>query len=300
MKKNIRLNPECISCLIKKQIGNYPDGASRSDKIEYMKKIMRLIADASEYVSAPEIMDDVYRIQDEMFGCKKDYSDIKSYFNKLMLSMLPALKKKVDRSEDMLKTAVKIVMAGNYIDFGAMNNVDENKLLSLIESADKTEIDEKQYIQFKNDIVSSENLVYLTDNCGEIVLDKLLMTVIKNINPDIKITAVVRGEPVLNDATVSDANEIGLDEVAEVTGNGDSVGGTCLERISEEAMSIIKNADMIISKGQGNFETLNRCGMNVYYIFMCKCDMFAKRFNVDLYSGMLINDRTVSDILDNM
>ena len=96
------------------------------------------------------------------------------------------------------------------------------------------------------------------------------MTVIKNINPDIKITAVVRGEPVLNDATVSDANEIGLDEVAEVTGNGDSVGGTCLERISEEARGILKNADMIISKGQGNFETLNRCGMNVYYIFMCK------------------------------
>ena len=105
------------------------------------------------------------------------------------------------------------------------------------------------------------------------------------------ITQISGGKPVLNDATMEDAVQVGLDKAAQVIGNGTDVAGTCLEELSEQALDVINTADVMIAKGQGNFETLQKCGKNIYYIFMCKCDMFAKRFNVPKYTGVLINDK---------
>ena len=100
----------------------------------------------------------------------------------------------------------------------------------------------------------------------------------------------VRGTDVLNDATLVDAKQVKMDEIAPVMGNGSGVAGTCLNKISSAALGKIENADVIIAKGQGNFETLRLCGKNIYYIFMCKCNFFAERFGVPQYSGMLVND----------
>ena len=97
----------------------------------------------------------------------------------------------------------------------------------------------------------------------------------------------------LNDATIEDAKQIGLTESVSVVENGSSIAGTCLDEISEETLKIIQNADVMISKGQGNFETLYGCGLNVYYLFMCKCVLFADRFQKKLFDGMLINDKSV-------
>ena len=94
----------------------------------------------------------------------------------------------------------------------------------------------------------------------------------------------------LNDATVEDAKQIELDKLVPIVDNGSAIAGTCLDKISSQSRSIIDQADVIISKGQANFETLSYCGKNVYYIFLCKCEMFADRFKVPLYSGMFVND----------
>ncbi len=139
-------------------------------------------------------------------------------------------------------------------------------------------------------MINAKKLVYLTDNCGEIVMDKLLLRRIHAINPAREMTVVTRGAPVLNDATMEDALNCGLDEHARVTHNGSGIAGTCLERISKEAREVIDAADVIIAKGQANFETLRRCGKNVYYIFLCKCELYARRFGVPRLQGMLIRD----------
>lgn len=112
--------------------------------------------------------------------------------------------------------------------------------------------------------------------------------------PHLCAEVIVRRIPVLNDATKDDAAQVGIDKILPVINNGTGIAGTCLELISEEALSKINKADVIIAKGQGNFETMRYCVKNVYYIFMCKCQMFADRFNVPLYSGMLVTDLRLS------
>lgn len=288
-----RLNPECIRCLIKKQLDSYPEKASNSEKIKYMQEILEIISQAPQSMSAPEIVSEIYNVQRKMFGTNQDYTETKRYFNNLMLEIEKDLADEIVKSEDQLKTAVQYVMTGNYIDFGAMDKVDENKLRELLSNARNIEVNGNEFQALQSDLMNAKYLVYLTDNCGEIVLDKLLISVIRELNPALDITAIVRGSDVLNDATLIDARQVALTDIVKVIGNGSNIAGTCLNKISPEALQAIDNADVIISKGQGNFETLNRCGRNIYYMFMCKCKMFADRFRVPKYSGILINDKTL-------
>ena len=168
---------------------------------------------------------------------------------------------------------------------------------SLLWNTSDTMIDDMAYQALKTDLSKAKKLVYLTDNCGEIVTDKLFIKVIQNIYPDIAVTAIVRGGDILNDATMEDAKQVGLTDIAHVIDNGNNIAGTWLEDVSVQAMNEINNADIIISKGQANFESLNQCGKNIYYAFMCKCDLFANRFNVPMFHGILVNDKTAGIIL---
>ena len=111
--------------------------------------------------------------------------------------------------------------------------------------------------------------------------------------PQLNITVIVRGYPVVNDATMEDAEEIGLTDIVKVTGNGSNVGGTWFPGLSNEARTLLEQADVILAKGQGNFETMNDCGLNVYYLFLCKCDLFQRRFHAKALQGMFLNERRI-------
>ena len=111
--------------------------------------------------------------------------------------------------------------------------------------------------------------------------------------PQLDIAVIVRGQDVLNDATMEDAKEVGLTEIVKVIGNGSAIAGNSLGYISAEAEELIRTADVVISKGQGNFESLNGCGLNIYYLFLCKCDWFVRRFKMKRLAGILINDRNL-------
>ena len=291
IKKPLRLKPECISCLLKSRLDFAPEDTPVEKKIEYMQKVLRAISEMELHESAPIVVKVINEIQEEMFGVKEDFTDIKVYFNDLMMTKVPELQKNLETAEDSLKLAIQYAITGNYIDFGAMNHVDETILQKYIEDAKNVAVNETEYEALQKDISEAKNIVYLTDNCGEIVLDKLLMAEIVKRNPNAKVTAVVRGADVLNDATVADAAQVRLEEVAEVMGNGSGIAGTFLDDISDEAKELLNNADVILAKGQANFETMQECGLNVYYIFMCKCEMFAKRFGVPRFTGMLLNDK---------
>jgi Uncharacterized conserved protein len=125
------------------------------------------------------------------------------------------------------------------------------------------------------------------------VLDKILLEIIKESYPELNITVVVRGKPVVNDATLEDAQMVGLTDLVRVIGNGTEVGGTYLEEIDKQVLALIQSADLIISKGQGNFETLHGCGLNIYYIFLCKCEWFVKRFKLEKFKGVFVNERNI-------
>lgn len=286
----VRLNHECIGCLLNKYLKKLPENATESEKLSYSKELLKIMYDADEFTSAPELNEQITALQKRFFGVADDYGDIKRHFNALMLSKEEEIFKKITNSDEPLKTAVKYAMLGNYIDFAAMENVDENKLSNMLLNVDGIKLDKTEYENLKCELENAKNLVYLTDNCGEIALDKLLVKSIKKEYPEINVQVIVRGTDVLNDATLVDAKQVKMDEIAPVMGNGSGVAGTCLNKISSAALGKIENADVIIAKGQGNFETLRLCGKNIYYIFMCKCNFFAERFGVPQYSGMLVND----------
>lgn len=137
---------------------------------------------------------------------------------------------------------------------------------------------------------SARNLVYITDNAGEIVLDKIFLKQLKSKYTDLNIKIIVRGEPILNDATVEDIKTIGLDKLFKIIPNRTNIPGTSLKHISAEALSCINNADVIIAKGQGNFETLRGCNKNIFYLFLCKCKLFTEKFGVRQFTAVIKNE----------
>ena len=285
-----RLNSECVNCLVNKYLKKIPENTEESQKLKYMQRVLNIVAEAKVWQSAPEIVPKITAAQKEIFGVSEDFTEIKQYFNSLMLGLEPQLENNILNSKEPLKLAFLYAMLGNYIDFGAMLSVDENKLKELLKNAEELTVDDNEFGLLKDDLKKSKKLIYITDNCGEVVLDKLFIKAILKEYPNISVEAIVRGEDVLNDATLTDAKQVFLDKLVTVTGNGTNIAGTCLSKLPEGIKTKIDNADIIISNGQANFETLRYCGKNIYYIFMCKCQMFADRFGVPKLSGMLLND----------
>ena len=288
--QNIRLNEECINCIISKYLKDYPEDAGHEARLSYIQGALKILAEAKITESAPELVEKVALVREKIFGSQKDFSEIKKHFNSLVMSLEDEIYEKIQAGNDIVKTALKYSMMGNYIDFGVLENVDEKKLMGFLDKAPEVEINEAEFKQFKKELESARKMVFLTDNCGEVVLDKLLTKAIRSRFPDLSVEVIVRGLPVLNDATMDDAKQVRFSDVASVSDNGTAIAGTCLDRISHDARQKIDEADLILAKGQGNFETLRYCKKNVYYAFMCKCKMFAEKFGVPQYTGMFIND----------
>ena len=286
-----RLHSECISCMTKVHLNKYPKEISEEQKVEYMQQVLKILAEAPKHYGAPVIVRTIQKVQEEMFGIKQNYEEIKRYYNDIMLAHEEQVKNKIKQSEDPIKTAIQYAMIGNYIDFGARINVNEEQLAELLNNPEQFIVNENQYKELTIDLSKAKKLVYLTDNCGEIVMDKLLIGQFQKKYPDLEVTVLVRGEEVINDATMEDAVQIDLNKMARVIPNGTDIAGTWLEELSEEARLVLEGADVIISKGQGNFETLRKCGLNIYYIFLCKCNLFANTFNVPKLTGMLLHEK---------
>lgn len=292
----MKLGGCCIHCLINSnwnRIKGFPDEVRNP----YMHAVTRILADAAGTDTPPAAIARIQDLRRDLLGTTDNYKDVKRQFNDLMLKEAPALRERIDRSSDPLAEAMGIAMAGNYIDFGAIKNVSTEKLAELLTKEDLSRLPPDEYSIFRGELTKAKRLAYLTDNCGEIVLDRLLIETILQQYPNILVTAVVRGAPVVNDATTEDAIEAGLDRVAEIVSNGTRIGGTQLDAIAEDARRAIEAADLVISKGQGNFETLSGSRLNIYYLFLCKCPMFTDRFGMPLYQSVFANDLRLDDRL---
>ena len=288
-----RWNSYCTQCLLKKHLTNYPDTATEEERLTYIRRLFSILTEIAPGESSPVIVNRILTLQKEMFDQFVDYTDIKKHFNQLMLEQEDWIYADISSAADPIRRALQYVMKGNYIDFGVLSDVNSEKLMELLSQAKDQTIDEQIFEELMQDLTSAKNMVLLTDNCGEIVLDKLLIRTIMSQFPDLQIHVIVRGGHALNDATMEDACQVGLPDLVKVIGNGTCLQGTYLPDISKEARDLLEQADVILSKGQGNFESLQYCGLNIYYLFLCKCDLFTKRFHTHLYNGILTNDRYV-------
>jgi uncharacterized protein with ATP-grasp and redox domains len=218
---------------------------------------------------------------------KDPFKDIKQEYNTIALSIYSQLKKQVKHSSDPLWTASRLAIAGNVIDFGIFTSVD---ILGTIERALNSPIPVDHYESFEKSIERNEEVLYLLDNAGEIVFDRILIEEL--IEKGKKVIAVVKGEPVLNDCTMEDAEQVGLKNVCEIIDNGSDCVGTILEMTSAEFNKIFSNSKLIISKGQGNFETLYDTDYikekESYFLFQSKCDVVSKELGLSKGSMLLM------------
>lgn len=202
------------------------------------------------------------------------YKEIKRQSNDLAISSVGKFQKIIDGSSSPLEKAIQIASAANIIDFGANHSVDvEEELQSLSDIA----FDCYNITEFKNRLAGSSTLLYLCDNCGEIVFDMPLIREIQSEYPDLRITAVFRDKAIINDATLEDAEAVGFTSLVPCISSGSVYPGTVLPETSNEFRALYDSADMIISKGQGNFETLLPTGdKRTFFLLRIKCEYMAQ------------------------
>lgn len=282
MKSNI----ECIPCIISQgiktcRIVNADEGLL----LNIVKKIMVELQDANLDTTPPELSRNAWNIMNKELGNKDPYRNIKDYYNKEILQVEPKLQQIVDQDDDPFYTALKLVITGNIIDFGAKTHVDKDLVFKMINEVKKAPmvIDDSQTLFDK--ISRSQQLLYIGDNAGEIVFDKVFIRFLKKHYPNLHVTFAVRGAPIINDVTREDAITTGMDKWAEIIDSNDNTPGTVLEKAGVEFVDHFNHAEVIIAKGQGNFESLSNINNpNLFHLFMAKCRMVAEELGVEQLS----------------
>ena len=280
----MRINDSCAACLYDKQ-------KNKADDPKYLARIRELLDNRGEDDTSPYMVYMFNKVHEEFFGAGADYTQVKKTYNDLVLGMEENLRAEIKNAADPIAKALVMARIGNYIDFGAMNHVDTETFLGLFRDTELREDEKKTYESFLQACARAESFLLLCDNCGEIVLDKLLIEQLSLRFPQLKFYAMVRGGSILNDVTEEDAKYVGLDQAAEIVSNGAPVGGTIYSLLPEEARSVLDGADVILSKGQGNYESLSGRGYHVFYALLCKCDLFTSRFDVPRLTGIFVEEK---------
>lgn len=280
---------DCYPCLLRQALDSVRvSTADEARQRELLVRVMGLLSRMPPGRTPPQLAQATHRMVREMTGNPDPYAEIKRHYNEKALDLLEGCRRMVRESADPLETAVRLSVAGNVIDFGGgWTAFDlENELRAVLESSFAA----WDYDRFRRDAGRARSLLFLGDNTGEIVLDRLLVETLRRVS-GAEITFVVRGEPVLNDATLEDARFVGLDRVVRVMGNGSDAPGTVLDEVCPEVREAIARADVILSKGQGNFETLNEQPGNIYFLFKVKCAVVARLTGAEQGSYMLLRSR---------
>lgn len=273
---------DCFPCFLRQTIialKQITDDPAVQEPV--IREVISLIRDADTSRPPAYTTTFLHRLIRSRMG-QDPFMHIKDVYNRLAMGLYPELKDRVRRSRDPLQTAARLAISGNVIDFGIFTSVDiENSIRQALEE----HIAVDDYLSFRQDVAGAQEVLYLLDNAGEVVFDRLLIEELLRAGKKVK--AVVKGSPVLNDVTASDANQAGLTDLCEIVDNGSDAVGTILEWTSPEFRSRYQSAELIISKGQGNFETLWGNGKETYFLFQSKCEVVSKELGLSPGSMLL-------------
>ena len=288
----MRLNDECILCLLKRHTDTARKLGSEEQVTAFTRDLMRVLCDGPAEMASPYYSPDIAKLFTEYFGLSDDrFAEEKRLSNQYVMERFDRIQAMVRSAADPLYAGLQGAILGNYIDFSALQGeVSFEKLDEMLEMLHTIEVDRDNFEALRADLHKGRSLLYLTDNAGEIGFDRIFLEVIRDQFPGLAITVCVRGGPAQNDATVHDAREVGMP--FPVIDNGTHISGTVLELASQELKTAISTADVIISKGQANVETLLDAGhgYNVYYAFLVKCKRFIDRFGKEKMTPMLVMD----------
>ena len=275
----MQTNYECIPCFIHQALKASRFAGSDDKAVEaVLREVLKAVSMMDLKKSPPVMGQYIHRIIRKFSGNDDPYQDIKAKCNQDALKLLPSREKIVAEAPNRFETAVRLVIAGNIIDFGVNTDIDyalikQNIALSLSEQLFG------HWEELYQEISTAQNILYLGDNTGEIVFDRLLLQQL----PADRVIFAVRGSPVINDATMSDAVATGITQMVSVIDNGSDAPGTVLEECSDIFREAFQNADLVISKGQGNYETLSDFKhKKIFFLLKAKCSVIAQHIGCDV------------------
>ncbi len=279
---------ECYPCILghaAKLAGEA--GGDRSEQLKLVKRFLRIAADADELTSPPEMAACFNGIMSQITGISDPFAAEKAKATKLGLELLPELRKMRDSSADPFETAVRLSIGGNIIDYGVMPDfrldTAEQKILQVMDMA----LDRNSLERLRQAVEKAKKIFFMLDNCGEAVIDNLLTDFFRE-----KAVIGVRGRPIYNDATREDAVLSGFGDM-EIFDTGDNAPGVVLRRTSPEFREAMDSCDLVIAKGQGNFETLDAYPHRVFHLLRVKCPVICSALNAPLGSLQIYEHASV-------
>lgn len=278
---------DCIPCILRQTL----DAArlvSTDTAVheQILRDVLRWAGEMNLNQSPPAMAQLIHRRLREITRVADPYRKVKDRWNCMMLELVPTLRAKIESASDPLLLAARLAIAGNVIDLGINGNLTEEDVRQALDQALVAPFFGEQD-KFRQAVANAQSILYLADNAGEIALDRLL---VEQISPE-RVTFAVRGAPVINDATLADARAVGLDKIVEVIDNGSDAPGTILSDCHPEFRRRFAAADLIIAKGQGNFETLNNEPGNLFFLFKVKCPLIAGYVNQPQGTQMLVQSK---------
>jgi uncharacterized protein with ATP-grasp and redox domains len=280
---------DCVPCFLRQAL-EAARNATEDPRIQeqVLRDTLRMVAEMDLDRTPPFVGQAIHRRVRELTGARDPYEAAKRHFNRLAMDTLPELRAAVRRAPDPLLAAAEFAVAANAIDMGIAATYTDLEVRAALQGASgRTLVGD--WAGFRAAAAAATDILYLGDNAGEIVIDRLL---IEELSPE-RVTLAVRGAPVLNDTTMSDAIEVGMQDLVEVIDNGSDAPGTILADCSEDFRRRFARADLIIAKGQGNFETLSGTEANLAFLFKVKCPVIARHVGLPLGTHALIYRRRV-------
>ncbi|MBN2116436.1 MAG: DUF89 family protein [Anaerolineales bacterium] len=280
---------DCIPCILRQGLEAARLVSEDSAVHEQvLRDVLQWTGEMNLRQSPPEMAQRIHRRLREITGVDDPYRQAKDRLNRLALELISGFRTAIESADDPLQMAARLAIAGNTMDMGVNGNLTETNIRQVMNRA-LTEPFFGEWESFRQAVIEARSILYLADNAGEIAFDRLL---IEQLSPE-RVTVVVRGAPVINDATLIDARAVGLDEIVEVIDNGSDAPGTILSDCPEEFRRRFAEADLIIAKGQGNYETLSDEPGNLFYLFKVKCPVIANRIGQPLGTQVLAQSAPV-------
>lgn len=288
---SISFNSDCILCHLRRNVDTARPMGTEEQLSRFTKGLLELYLRTPETAGSTWLGPETEQLFQRIYGVSGDrFREEKAFSNRFVMERFDKIFARVDAAQDPVYAGLQIAILGNYIDFSALHGeVSFEKLEQLLSQAESMELDRETYGRLCRDLEAGKNLLYLTDNAGEIGFDRIFAQQIAKRYPNLRITFCVRGGATLNDATREDAAAVGIP--FPVIDNGNDIAGTVLEKLGAEAKAALERADVIIAKGQANAETLLDSGYNVYYAFLVKCIRFQERFRKPKLTPMLVSER---------
>ena len=247
-----------------------------------MREVLAYLSATDYQRSNPEVVKGTWDIITRHIGERDPYKKIRSYYNERLAECAEKIALRIAEAEKPFAKALELAITANLIDFAAGSEVDEAELMRRLDGSQQQALAINAGTALHERLQSAKTLLYLGDNCGEIVIDKLFIGQIKKEFPELSIYFGVRGEAIVNDLTLNDAALAGMNDVATVISNGDGSLGTVLRKTSAQFQAVFEAADVVIAKGQGNFESLSEeKKYGLFFLFMAKCDAVAKAAGVN-------------------